>query len=145
MAWTTPTLRAVREMVRNDCKSAIAGSVMIANSVLRIMADAMAGLAHLTLRYLDWLALQLLPDTASVEWLDRHGDIWLTNADGSVGRKSPAYADGVVNFSGLAGSHIPAGSELTSEGVNYEVVEEVILGLGSTSGHVRSLDPGAAS
>src|SRR5262252_6747082 len=142
MAWTTPTLRTVREMVRNDCKTAVAGSVMIANSVLRIMADAMAGLAHLTLRYLDWLALQLLPDTASVEWLDRHGDIWLTNADGSVGRKSPAYADGIVNFSGLAGSIIPAGAELTADGVNYEIVDELVLGLGSTTGHVRALDAG---
>jgi uncharacterized phage protein gp47/JayE len=145
MAWTTPQLRTVREMVRNDCKAAVAGSVMIANSVLRIMADAMAGLAHLTLRYLDWLALQLLPDTASTEWLDRHGDIWLTNADNSVGRKSPAYADGLVNFSGLAGSIIPAGAELTAEGVNYEIVDQLVLGLASTTGHVRSLDPGAAS
>ena len=72
MPWTTPALRTVREMVRNDVTAALSGAVLIANSVARVMSDAMAGLAHLVLRYIDWLSLQLLPDTAESEWLDRH-------------------------------------------------------------------------
>jgi len=39
------------------------------------MADANAGLGYLTLLYIDWLAKQLLPDTAETEWLDRRGVI----------------------------------------------------------------------
>ena len=61
------------------------------------MADAMAAVCHLTLRYLDWLALQFLPDTAEHEWLDDHGQIWLVNADGSKGRKVGTFAAGNVS------------------------------------------------
>src|SRR3954469_21444160 len=94
MPWTTPSLRTVREMVRNDVTAALYGAVLVGNSVLRVMSDAMAALAHLVLRFIDWLALQLLPDTAETEWLDRHGDIWLVNSDDSTGRKSATYAHG---------------------------------------------------
>ena len=34
------------------------------NSVMRILSDSNAGLAHLTLLYLDWLAKQLMVDTS---------------------------------------------------------------------------------
>src|SRR4249919_2765162 len=103
MPWTTPTLRTVRQTVRGEITTALGRASFIGNSVLRVMADAMAALAHLTLRYLDWLALQLLPDTAEHEWLDRHGDIWLVNADGTIGRKVATPAAGSVTMTGTTG------------------------------------------
>ena len=83
MPWTTPTLRAVRETVRGEITTTLGRASFVGNSVLRVMADASAAVCHLTLRYLDWVTLQLLPDTAEHEWLDRHANIWLVNADGS--------------------------------------------------------------
>ena len=62
---------------------------------------------HLTLQYIDWLALQLLPDTAETEWLDRHGEIWLVNADGTLGRKQATFATGSVTFTGTTGTVDP--------------------------------------
>src|SRR6516165_5908936 len=113
MPWTTPALRTVREMVRNDVTAALSGAVLIANSVARVMSDAMAGLAHLVLRYIDWLSLQLLPDTAESEWLDRHGNIWLVNADGTTGRKAATLAHGSGTFTGTSLSTLPMFSQLT--------------------------------
>lgn len=143
MPWTTPALRQVREMVRDDITSALSGVSMVGNSVLRVMSDANAGLAHLTLRYIDWLARQLMPDTAEVEWLDRHGDIWLTNADGTTGRKVAAFARGTVTMTGKWNTVVPAGTRLTSATTEYETQNQINLGEGPTNVNVIALDGGA--
>ncbi|PWT90371.1 MAG: hypothetical protein C5B54_07260, partial [Acidobacteria bacterium] len=88
MPWMTPTLAETRQIVRDDVTAALRGAQVVGNTVLRVMCDAMAGLCALILRYLDWLARQLMPDLAEHEWLSRFGDIWLQNADGSLGRKN---------------------------------------------------------
>jgi uncharacterized phage protein gp47/JayE len=135
-------------MVRDSITTSLYGAAFIGNNVLRVMSDAMAGLAHHVLRYIDWLALQLLPDTAETEWLDRHGDIWLVNADGTVGRKMATYATGTVNFFGsISGVTIPIGTQLTALTVGYETVELGVTGLPNTAVPVaaRSLDPGIVS
>jgi uncharacterized phage protein gp47/JayE len=144
MPWSTPSLRNVRENVRDEIVAALSGAVLIGNNVLRVMSDAMAGLCHLTLRYIDWLALQFLPDTAETEWLDRHGDIWLTNSDGSTGRKAATYATGIATFTGLAGTIIPQGTQLQAGNIGYETTEEIVIGETDTDAAVRALDPGAA-
>jgi uncharacterized phage protein gp47/JayE len=132
-------------MVRNDVMAALYGAVLVGNSVLRVMSDAMAGLAHLVLRYIDWLALQLLPDTAEKEWLDRHGNIWLVNADGTIGRKSATFASGAATATGMVGSIIPAATPMNALGVNYETMAETIIGSGPTpvSVPIQALDPGS--
>ncbi len=145
MPWATPTLRRVREMVRDDIASTLSGAVLIGNNVLRVMSDAMAGLGHLTLRYIDWLALQLIPDTAEHEWLDRHGQIWLRNADGSLGRKPATYAEGRAVFTGRDGGVIPEGAVLSGPNtVTFETLEEVLFSTDETSVEVRirALDAG---
>src|SRR5262245_9663189 len=125
MPWSTPTLKETRTLTRDYVLSQLGAKAMIPNSVLRIMSDAMAGLTHLTLLYLDWLALQLLPDTAETEWLDRHGQIWLTNADGSKGRKVATYAHGTVQFTGTTGVIVPTGTIVAAaNSVEYQTVTE---------------------
>src|SRR6516162_8149545 len=104
MPWSTPTLYQVRAMVRDDVTTSLQGAAVVGNTVLRVMADAQAGLARLILKYIDWLALQLMPDTAETEWLDRHGQIWLVNADGSTGRKLATPATGEAAFTTSADS-----------------------------------------
>ena len=111
------------------------------NSVLRVLSDAQGGLCHLTLQYIDWLALQLLPDTAETEWLDRHGAIWLVNSDGSVGRKQATFASGSATFTGVDGALVPLGTQL-SGAVGYETTADVTIGTGPTEAPVRALDPG---
>ena len=145
MPWTTPTLRAVRETVRGEVTTSLGRASFIGNSVLRVMADAMAAVCHLTLRYIDWLSFQFLPDTAEHEWLDRHGDIWLVNADGSTGRKVATFASGSVTVFGDQGTIIPSGTRMTgSDDWPYETTQQFFangdVGITVT---VRALNPGA--
>lgn len=144
MPWSTPTLRQVRMMVRDDVVAALSGATQIGNSVLRVLSDTMAGLAHLTLRYLDWMSRQMLPDTAEREWLDRHGNIWLVNADGTKGRKSATLAVGSITLTGVAGTVVPEGTIFSGVDVEYETTQEITIGSGATEVTIRALDAGAA-
>ena len=75
--------------------------------------------------------------------LDRHGDIWLVNADSTTGRKSATYAEGTANATGLPGYIIPIATPLSALGVNYETTAETVLGDGPTNMPLRALDPGS--
>lgn len=116
--------------------------------MLRVLSDAQGGLCHLTLQYIDWLALQLLPDTAETEWLDRHGDIWLVNSDGSVGRKQATFATGTVTFTGTPGTIVPINTPIegaaatTPTRVGYETTAQITIDVIPTNAPVRALDPG---
>lgn len=146
MPWTTPTLRKVREMVRDDLAASLYGASILPNGNTRIMGDVNAGLAHHVLRFVEWLARQLMPDLAETEWLDRHGDIWLVNADGTAGRKMATYAGGMVEFTGIVGGLvIPAGTRLDSLTIQYETTEQAISQSDGAPVAVptRALDPGA--
>ncbi len=155
MPWTTPSLKDVRRLTRDYVLSQLGAKALIPNSALRIMSDAKSGLAHLVLLYIDWLAKQLLPDTAEQEWLDRHGNIWLKNADGSKGRKTATFARGSVTFVGdTAGLVIPAFSVLSSaSGLDYQTTQDAEIGgdlAGSapvealTAGVVGNIEQGTA-
>jgi uncharacterized phage protein gp47/JayE len=152
MPWSTPSLKVVRSLVRDAIRGNLPGAdASIPNSVLRVISDAMGALCHLALQFIDWLALQLLPDTAETVWLDRHGNIWLVNSDGTTGRKLASLAFGTVNFTGTAGTIVPNATQLTygatiGQGmIGYETTQQITLGDLPTPATVRALDPGAAS
>jgi uncharacterized phage protein gp47/JayE len=158
MPWSTPTLRDVRSLVRDAVNASLPGAdANVPNSVLRVLSDNQGALCHLTLQYLDWLSLQLLPDTAETEWLDRHGDIWLVNSDGSTGRKMATLATGSASFQGIIdGTVVPTGTQLQSavgmpagsdspyQVVTYETLEDITTSAFSlVQGSIRALDPGS--
>lgn len=145
MPWATPTLREVRGLVRDSIRGNLPGAdASIPNSVLRVMSDAQGGLCHLNLQYLDWLALQLLPDTAEKEWLDRHGSIWLVNSDQTTGRKMPSLAQGTLSFLGDGGTVVPAFTRLAyNDNVSYETLDNLVIDADAPSPvRARALDPG---
>jgi uncharacterized phage protein gp47/JayE len=148
MPWSTPSLRDVRSLVRDSIRASLPGAdALVPNSVLRVLSDNQGALCHLTLQYIDWLALQLLPDTAETEWLDRHGDIWLVNADGTTGRKAATFASGSVEFtSDVPGVIIPEGTQLASEIglIAYETTQQAVTGGSPVPVTIRALDPGSA-
>jgi uncharacterized phage protein gp47/JayE len=150
MPWSTPTLKQTRQLVRDNVTSLVKGAAMIGNNSLRVMADAMAGMARLVLEYIDWLSKQLLPDTAEMEWLDRHGQIWLVNSDGTKGRKLAAQANGIVLATGVQGALIPAFTLIITTAAEYETTMDVYLDSVATGvplqavvgGSDGNLDPG---
>jgi len=133
-------------MVRDEVTAALSGAILLGNNVLRVMSDAMAGLCHLVLRYIDWLSKQLMPDTAETEWLDRHADIWLVNADGSIGRKVATLSTGTVEMTAVEVTVIPIGHQMSYIGGQvYEVVAQTTMEANEpTPVPVRALDPGVA-
>ena len=145
MPWDTPNLKTVRGLVRDNIRASLPGAdASVPNSVLRVLSDSQGALCHLVLQYIDWLALQVLPDTAETEWLDRHGVIWLTNSDGTKGRKRATFAEGTGTITGISGTVIPAGALLTGAGSagGYETIEDTTIGTSATLAHVRALDAG---
>jgi uncharacterized phage protein gp47/JayE len=142
MPWTTLTLRETRELVRGEVKTFLSGASFIGNSVIRVLSDATGGMAHLVLRYIDWLSRMLLPDTATDEWLDRHGDIWLVNIDGTIGRKTATLAQGSATMTGTAGMVVPFGTQLSLGTVNYETLNTITIASGPTEVQIRALDAG---
>ena len=158
MPWSTPTLREVRSLVRDAVNASLPGAdANVPNSVLRVLSDNQGALCHLTLQYVDWLSLQLLPDTAETEWLDRHGEIWLVNADGSPGRKMATLATGTAQFPGHHRRHRDPGRHAAAErgrhagrlglaesgGDLRDAGGHHHLGVAPVSGTIRALDPGA--
>lgn len=144
MPWSTPTLRSVRETVRGEITTSLGRATFVGNSVLRVIADAQAALAHLVMRYIDWLALQFLPDTAETEWLDRHGAIWLGNADGTFGRKSATLSQGTAEITGVPGTVVPAATQLSGGQIDYETLFQIEIGTVETPVEIRALSPGLA-
>lgn len=141
MPWNTPTLRRVRELVRDDVTAALGGITLIGNNPLRVVSDAEAGMAHLNLRYIDWLALQFIPDTAEKEWLDRHAAIWLG------GRKNATLSYGQVGLTGTVGSVLPQWSRMMGgDGFEFETLEEATIGEDGTSvADTRAVTPGSGN
>jgi uncharacterized phage protein gp47/JayE len=151
MGWTTPTLKALRQLNRANIIGQMNSGAMIPNSIERVMADANAGLAFLALLYLDYIAQQVMPDTAT-DWLPRYADIWLTNYGG--GQKPATLASGTVTATGQAGIIIPIGALLTGPSIpsttggtptilGYQVTAQTTCGAGPTPVPVAATTAGA--
>lgn len=134
MPWTTPTLSTLRTNSRNYIMAALPGAdAMIANSVLRVLSDVNAGNASLSLQFIAWLALQLLPITSTDIWLDRWADLYLVNADASKGRKQATFSVGTVTITGQAGVIIPSGTTMLSgSGIMFQTTTQVTVGQAGT-------------
>lgn len=75
-------------------------------AIARVQAEALYGV-HLHLR---WWGDQYFPDTAEVDFLDRHGDIW------GIHRRAATRATGRAQFQGTSGTILAEGLELQSGG-----------------------------
>lgn len=144
MPWVTPTLEQLRSLNRDNVTSQLRSGPMIPNSVLRVMADSNAGLGYLTLLYINWLALQLMPDTAETEWLDRFGNIW---RPGGTARKAATFGSGVLNVQAtVAGTVLGSGTRFTALAGSVSVVLQstapVTLGVTNTPVPVTALSSG---
>jgi uncharacterized phage protein gp47/JayE len=140
MPWVTPTLEQLRSLNRDNITARLRSGPMIPNSVLRVMADSNAGLGYLVLLYINWLALQLLPDTAETEWLDRHGNIWVG------GRKTATFATGVATATGINGTVLPLGAQMSvstpSGPIAFATTQAITIGSGATPVNIAALTAG---
>ncbi|MEO0649376.1 MAG: baseplate J/gp47 family protein [Planctomycetota bacterium] len=98
--------------------------------------------AHLLHGHIQYATRQVVPTTATDEWLDRHADLY------SIARKLAAKASGAARFTGTDGSILPAGTLLQSaSGVSFLVTASGTVGdpfAGSVTVGVEAIEGGAA-
>jgi uncharacterized phage protein gp47/JayE len=108
MPFARPTLTALRNIAVQDITtSGIPGlDGLLRNAVLRVLAWVMAGLAYAEYGYLDWIAREAVPFTATDEYLDA----WAALI--GVSRKDAAPASGTAQFNGQPNILLGAGANL---------------------------------
>ncbi|WP_026988746.1 baseplate J/gp47 family protein [Fodinicurvata fenggangensis] len=111
-----PGLTDLIEQVRADILARSGQDETLRRSDLEVQARVQAGGLHGLYGYLDWLARQMLPDTAEAEILDRHASWW------GVARKGATRAEGRASFSTNAGAEILEGTVLQREGSDFDFV-----------------------
>ena len=111
MPFARPTLTALRNQAVQDITSSGVPGVdgLLRNAILRVLSWVMAGLAYSVYGYLDWIALEAVPFTATDEYL------YAWAALIGVYQKDSTPAAGFAQFNGIATTVLPAGSALTRQ------------------------------
>lgn len=140
MPFNRATLQQIESRVQSDIESRLPGTdPRLRNSVLSIIARAVAGAVHSVYGYLDWQARQLLPDTSDAEGLDRQASLW------KILRKAAAAATGNITFTGTNGTVIPAGTQLQrADGALYTTNADATIAAGTATVAVTASTPGFA-
>lgn len=122
MAFDRPTLTELRERTQADVAAGLGLGALFPRSVLQVLANTQAAVAHQLHAHAEYVALQILPDTADSEHLERFANLF------GLARKAAAFAKGSVKFTGLANTTIPAGTKvLRTDGVEYATDAEALL------------------
>ncbi|MBE0150937.1 baseplate J/gp47 family protein [Serratia fonticola] len=139
MPFKRPTLTELREKNRIQLESELrkTGS-LLRFSNMRILADADAGLSHLHYGYLDYIALQATPYTATDEWLSG----WAAMKSVYQNAAYPAKV-AVYQFSGTTGVTIRKGAVLNrGDGYQYRLDADVTIGTdGTGNGSLTAILP----
>jgi len=144
MPFARPTLTALRSQAVEDITtSGVPGlDGLLRNAVLRVLAWVMAGLAYSEYGYLDWIARQSVPFTATDEFLEA----WAALI--GVFRKDATAASGFATFNGnAAGLTLPEGRTCTREdGTPYTITASATTDInGNVTVPIRALVEGAAT
>lgn len=143
MPFLRPSLTDLRnQAVQDIVTSGVPGlDGLLRNAVLRILAWVEAGLAYSLYGYLDWIALQAVPFTATDEYLEA----WA----GLVGiyRKDATGSAGSATFTGQTGTLLPVNTALRrSDGIDFTTTtESTINSAGSVTVSIAALTTGSAS
>lgn len=137
MAYTTPALSTLISRVTDDIVTRVQDtSARIRYSLPWTVARVVAGTVYDLYGYAGYIADQILPTTATDEYLDEHGRTW------GVSRTEPTTASGFALVSGTIGGTLPAGSTMTREdGAEYSTPFAVVF---ASTVEVVPLDAGEA-
>jgi uncharacterized phage protein gp47/JayE len=112
MPYSRPTLTALRNQANEDITSSGVPGLdgLLRNAVLRVLAWVMAGLAYEEYGYLDWIARQSNPFTATAEFLEA----WAALI--GIYRKDATPAIGQAQFLvGTPGTFVASGTAMTRQ------------------------------
>lgn len=141
MPWQSPSLTQLAEQVRADMRARLPDArPALRRALLGVVADVDAGAVHGLYGYLEWLARQLIIDTAEAEWLERWASIW------RIYRLDEVAASGSIDLTGSVGAQLLEGAELEADnGATYVTDATVTLDAqGEASVSVTALKSGVA-
>lgn len=141
MPLNRPTLQALIDRAIADISSRLPGTdARVRRSNLNVLSRVHAGAMHELYGELDWVSRQILPDTCDDDVLLRWANIFL-----NVPQKAASFAVGQVQFTGINGSVIAAGTLLQrGDGAEYSVNADVVVSLGTASVNVTAMVAGVA-
>lgn len=136
----TPSLSVLIDRISSQLNTQLPGrDSRIRRSVLYVLARVWAGVAFLLYGFAQAIAQQILPDTANLEYLARHGSIW------SIQRKLAEPAVGAAVFTGSNGTTIPAGTPFVRvDGVQYATDVDGTIASGTATIAATAVIPAAA-
>jgi len=140
MPFARPSLTDLIARAAADIEAALPGAdARLRRSNLAVIGRMHAGAVHGVYGYLDWLAQQLMVDTAETIFLDRYAGIW------GVLRVPASFAAGLVDVTGTTGVVVPAGTQLQrSDGAGYTTTADATLVAGAAEVPVVAVEAGAA-
>lgn len=141
MPWTRPTLAELEERVEGDITSRLTGSApLMRKAVLKIIAKALAVLAHILHGFLAYLGVNMLPDQAEGEWLER-----IAWARGLHPIRLPASsASGSITLGGANGTTVPSGTGFIADsGLEFATTAPGTISSGAAIVPVICRTPGA--
>lgn len=140
MTFARPTLSQLIDRSKSDISSRLQTGPLLPRSVLGVLATVHAGALHQLYGYLDYIARQIIVDTADSEYLSRWASIW------GIIRNPATYATGNITFTGSVGSVIPSGTRVQRvDGVEFDTTAELTLVSSSGSVAAKAVSAGAAS
>lgn len=141
MTFARPTLSELIERARSDFETRLPGAdARLSRSALDVFVRMHAGAAAGLYGYLDFMARQLMPDTAEGEYLARWAAIW------GKRRKAAVAARLTVTATGANGSTIPAGTGLQrADGAGFTVLADATIAAGTAAVTVEAAAAGLAS
>lgn len=141
MTFTRPTLKILIERVLADMSSRVVGvnGAVLRRSVLGVLGGIVSGASHELHGHLDYLARQIIIDTADGDYLERWSGIW------GVPRKAASFAVGSVTFTGVPLAFVPAGTVLQrQDGAQFETTADGTVETSTVTIAVKAVDAGAA-
>ncbi len=140
MPFSRPTLAQLIERAQTDLETRLPGAdAGLRNAALNVLARTHSGAVHGLYGFLDWIAGQVLPDTAEAEYLERWANIW------AITRKPASPAAGSVALAGTSGTVVPAGTVLAAaDGREYQTDAEATLAAGAADAQITALIAGQA-
>ena len=140
MPFSRPDLATLINRAEADIETRLPGAdARLRRSNLNVLARVHSGAAHGLYGYLEWIARQVIIDTADGDMLERHASIW------GVDRKAASPAIGNITVTGINGAIVPADSTLArSDGAQYTTDAEATISGGTATIAVTAVDGGQA-
>lgn len=125
MPFERPTLRELGRQALADLAAALGIFAILRSSPLAALTKAAAGLVHGLYGYLDWIARQAVPGTATGEFLA----FWAALV--GIYRKDASKAGGPARFTGTPGSVLPEGARLVRSADGQAFLTTALATIGS--------------